>query len=101
MVQPNVYWTPLTPLASIIGLYSNVPEGGSIQSPQSEWLVNQLKTLPKSLPLIVSLHHPVYSADTFHSGSTFMKDALETPAQAANHHPKMIVAGHVRTFERI
>src|SRR5258707_15081955 len=25
MVQPNVYWTLLTPLVNIIGLYSNVP----------------------------------------------------------------------------
>ncbi len=101
MVQPNVYWTLLTPLASIIGLYSNVPEGGSIRSPQTEWLVNQLNTLPKSLPVIVALHHPIYSADTFHSGSTFMKDALETAAQAAKRHPEMIVAGHVHAFERI
>jgi acid phosphatase type 7 len=27
MIQPNVYWTLLTPMASIIGLYSNVPAG--------------------------------------------------------------------------
>src|SRR5258708_36126476 len=91
MVQPNVYWTLLTPLARIIGLYSNVPEGGSIRSPQSDWLVDQLKTLPKSLPIILSLHHPLYSADTFHSATTFMKDALEKAAQAPMRHPVMIV----------
>ena len=28
MVQPNVYWTLVTPMASFVGLYSNVPEGG-------------------------------------------------------------------------
>ena len=101
MVQPNVYWTLLTPLASIIGLYSNVPEGGSIRSPQTEWLVSQLKTLPKSVPVIVALHHPVYSADTFHSGSTFMKDTLEKAAVDAKRHPEMVVAGHVHAYERI
>jgi hypothetical protein len=101
MVQPNVYWTLLTPLASIIGLYSNVPEGGSIRTPQTDWLVDQLKTLPKSLPVIVALHHPVYSADTFHSGSTFMKDTLEKAVQVAKRHPEMVVAGHVHAYERI
>lgn len=34
VTQPNVYWTLLTPLCSIIGLYSNVPEGGEITEPQ-------------------------------------------------------------------
>jgi hypothetical protein len=29
---PNVYWTLVTPFATIIGLYTNVPEGGSIDS---------------------------------------------------------------------
>lgn len=101
MTQPNVYWTLLTPLASIIGLYSNVPEGGSIRTPQTEWLVDQLKTLPKSLPVIIALHHPVYSADTFHSGSSFMKETLEKAAVAANRHPEMVVAGHVHAYERI
>ena len=30
MTQPNVYWTLLTPLFNIVGLYSNVPAGGDI-----------------------------------------------------------------------
>jgi hypothetical protein len=101
MVQPNVYWTLLTPMASIIGLYSNVPEGGSIRAPQTDWLVDQLKTLPKSLPVIVALHHPIYSADTYHSGSTYMKEALDTAVQLAKRHPEMVVAGHVHAYERI
>ena len=101
MVQPNVYWTLLTPMASIIGLYSNVPEGGQIKSPQKEWLVDQLKTLPTDIPLFVALHHPVYSADNFHSGSTHMKDILEQAAAAAKREPEMILAGHVHAYERI
>jgi acid phosphatase type 7 len=28
MIQPNVYWTLLTPYVTLIGLYTNVPEGG-------------------------------------------------------------------------
>ncbi len=100
MTQPNVYWTLLTPLASIVGLYSNVPEGGRIDPPQSTWLVNELKTLPADVPIIVTLHHPVYSADNFHSGSTHMKELIESAAKQAGRHPEMVVAGHVHNYQR-
>ena len=101
MTQPYVFWTLRTPLVNIVGLYSNVPEGGDIRSPQVEWLVGQLKTLPKSLPLLITLHHPIYSADTFHSGSTHMKQLLEQAADQADRHPDMVLAGHVHAYERI
>ncbi len=101
MVQPNVYWTLVTPRANFVGLYSNVPAGGDIRSPQTEWLINELKTLPKKLPLLVALHHPIYSADDHHSGSTYMKDVLEHAATAAGRHPDMILAGHVHDYQRL
>ena len=101
MVQPNVYWTLLTPLANFVGLYSNVPEGGDIRSPQTEWLVSELKTLPKTVPLFVTMHHPIYSADNFHSGSTYMKDVLEHASTKAGRHPDVIVAGHVHDYQRL
>lgn len=101
MTQPNVYWTLLTPLVSIIGLYSNVPEGGEIQSPQTEWLVEELKSLPDDIPVFVALHHPIYSADAYHSGSTRMKDLLEQAAEEAGRHPEMVLAGHVHDYQRL
>jgi DNA repair exonuclease SbcCD nuclease subunit len=101
MTQPNVYWTLLTPLVSIIGLYSNVPDGGEIASPQTEWLVGELQSLPAGVPIIVALHHPVYSADTYHSGSPAMKAALESAAAAAGRHPDLVVAGHVHDYQRL
>ncbi|HLG47039.1 MAG TPA: metallophosphoesterase [Reyranella sp.] len=101
MTQPNVYWTLLTPMVNIVGLYSNVPGGGSIIEPQTDWLINELKTLPKNLPLLVALHHPIYSADEVHSGSTTMKDVLEKAAEAAGRHPDMILAGHVHNYQRL
>ncbi|MBY0366174.1 MAG: metallophosphoesterase [Roseateles sp.] len=100
MTQPYVFWTLRTPLVNIVGLYSNVPEGGDIREPQLSWLTDQLKTLPKGLPLLVTLHHPIYSADVFHSGSTHMKDLLESAAQRAGRHPDMVLAGHVHMYER-
>ena len=33
---PNVYWTLVTPFATIIGIYTNVPEGGSVDSVQQQ-----------------------------------------------------------------
>jgi hypothetical protein len=101
MVQPNVYWTLLTPLVNIVGLYSNVPAGGEILAPQTDWLINELKTLSEEIPLFVALHHPVYSADDHHSGSTTMKNVLETAADAAKRHPEMVLAGHVHNFQRL
>ena len=35
MTQPNVYFTLLTPFATIVGLYTNVPEGGVVQDDQA------------------------------------------------------------------
>lgn len=101
MTQPNVYWTLLTPFVNIIGLYSNVPEGGEIKSPQIEWLVEELKSLSADVPVFVALHHPIYSADTYHSGSTRMKELLESAAEQAGRHPDMILAGHVHDYQRL
>ena len=101
MTQPNVYWTLRTPMVNFLGLYSNVPEGGDVRSPQKEWLVSQLKSLPTNVPLLLTLHHPIYSADIFHSGSTHMKQLLETAFEEAGRHADMVLAGHVHDMQRI
>jgi acid phosphatase type 7 len=101
MVQPNVYWTLTTPLFNIIGVYSNVPAGGVIREPQTSWLVEELKSLPADLPLFVALHHPPYSADDHHSGSTYMKKAIEEAAAEAGRFPDMVLAGHVHNYQRL
>ena len=101
MVQPNVYWTLITPQVNIVGLYSNVPAGGDIRSPQKEWLVHELTTLPSEVPLFVALHHPVYSADNHHSGSTYMKGLLEEAGNDAGRHPDAVLAGHVHNYQRL
>jgi hypothetical protein len=101
MIQPYVYWTLKTPLFNIVGLYSNVPEGGAIRSPQTEWYINELRTLPTDVPLFTALHHPPFSADDHHSGSKHMLDMLDAAAQAAGRAPEMILAGHVHNYQRI
>lgn len=101
MVQPNVYWTLLTPFVNFVGLYSNVPEGGVIKPPQTDWLENELRTLPTDVPLIVTLHHPPFSADDHHSGSAYMRDVIDQASIAAGRAPDMVVAGHVHNYQRL
>jgi acid phosphatase type 7 len=98
---PNVYWTLITPFATIVGLYTNVPEGGSIDSTQQQWVTNEFETADKKLPLIFALHHPIYSFDVYHSGSSKMADVLENAIRDTGRVPNLVLAGHVHDYQRI
>jgi acid phosphatase type 7 len=98
---PNVYWTFVTPFATIIGMYTNVPEHGSIDSTQQQWLTNEFATAPDDLALILALHHPIYSFDTYHSGSSKMADALENAIRDTGRVPNLVLSGHVHDYQRI
>jgi 3',5'-cyclic AMP phosphodiesterase CpdA len=100
MTQPNVFWTLLTPLATIIGLYTNVPEGGSIHQEQLDWLVGELVDAPQDKPVFLTMHHPVYSLDDHHSGSETIRRATETTFQRAHRFPDLVLAGHVHDMQR-
>src|SRR5438034_278520 len=60
MIQPNVYWTLEAPFVTIVGLYTNVPEGGVVHNDQAAWFTSELASAPTNKALIVALHHPVY-----------------------------------------
>jgi calcineurin-like phosphoesterase family protein len=98
---PNPYWTLVTPFATFIGMYTNVPEHGSIDSNQQMWLTNEFATAPKDRALILALHHPIYSFDVFHSGSSKMADALENAIRDTGRVPNLVLAGHVHDYQRI
>ena len=98
---PNPYWTLTTPFATFIGMYTNVPEGGSVDSTQQQWVTNEFATAPKDLPLILSMHHPIYSFDVFHSGSSKMADVLENAIRDTGRVPNLVLAGHVHDYQRI
>lgn len=98
---PNVYWTLVTPVATFIGMYTNVPEHGSIDSTQQQWLTNEFATAPTDRALILTLHHPIYSFDVFHSGSSKMADALENAIRDTGRVPNLVVSGHVHDYQRI
>jgi hypothetical protein len=98
---PNVYWTFVTPMATIVGMYTNVPEHGSIDSTQQQWLTHEFESAPDDRALILALHHPIYSFDTYHSGSSKMADALENAIRDTGRVPNLVLAGHVHNYQRI
>jgi predicted phosphodiesterase len=100
MIQPNVYWTLLTPYVTLIGLYTNVPEGGEVHPDQVSWFENELGTADKSKALIVALHHPLFSMDKFHSGSQAMLDLLDNAFEKTGVLPDAVLTGHVHNYQR-
>ena len=100
MTQPNVFWTLNTTLVTIIGLYSNCPEGGQISDTQRAWFVAELAAAPSQLPVILAVHHPIYSAYGAHPGSTRLKDLLEHSCQSAGRAPDVVLTGHVHNYQR-
>jgi len=100
MTQPNVYWTLETPFATIIGLYTNVPEGGVVKSDQETWLVGELRHAAGDRAVLLMLHHPPYSADDHHSGSQKMLDLIDRAAGEAKRFPDAVFSGHVHNYQR-
>jgi acid phosphatase type 7 len=100
MTQPNVYWTLQDELFSIIGLYTNVPEGGQVDQDQLEWLIGELKAPAADHLLIVALHHPPYSADAHHGGSARMGALLDQAFKESGRVPDMVLTGHVHNYQR-
>ncbi len=99
--QPNVYFTLNCPFATIVGMYTNVPEHGSIDSKQQQWLTNEFATAPQDKALIVALHHPIYSFDSYHSGSPLMADAVQHAINDSRRVPNMVLNAHVHNYQRI
>ena len=100
MTQPNVYWTLLTPLVTIIGLYSNCPEGGQLSQTQIDWFESELSSAPTDRAVIVAVHHPIYSAYGSKPGSQHLKSVLENAVKTAGRLPELILTGHVHNYQR-
>jgi hypothetical protein len=83
MNQPYIYWSLDTPYAYIIGLYSNIANGGILdkpkdftksnftKGPQYRWLVNELTNAGKlkqpngkKKAVLLTVHYPPYSGAT-------------------------------------
>jgi hypothetical protein len=102
MTQPYVYWTLETPLATIIGLYSNVD--GLLDGPgtfeQQRWLAQQMKDAPTDRALIIAVHHAPYSLDTSHGGYGDIGNALDRAFNTVGRTPHLILSGHVHDYQR-
>ena len=101
MSLPNVYFTLNCPFVTIVGMYTNVPEHGSIDSVQQQWLTNEFATAPQDKALLLALHHPVYSFDDHHSGSPRMADAVQHAINDSRRVPNMVLTAHVHNYQRI
>jgi acid phosphatase type 7 len=100
MLQPNVYWTLEAPYLTIIGLYTNVPEGGVVKQDQADWFKKELQIVDKKKALIVALHHPVFSMDKFHSGSQAMLQLLDNAIDNTGVIPDAVFTAHVHNYQR-
>lgn len=105
MIQPNVYWTLVTPVANFWGLYSNVTLHGTIKEPQTTWFINELKNADQERKasgkaIIVSVHHPAYSVDKDHGASGYIQKFLDDAFAQANVYPDIVFTAHVHNYQR-
>lgn len=100
MTQPNVYWSLYTPFATFIGLYTNVPEGGELDDTQIAWFHDELTQAPTDKAVIVAMHHPIYSADSHHSGSQYMEGILDQAMEITGRVPHLVLTAHVHNYQR-
>lgn len=100
MTQPNVYWTLAAPFVTIIGLYSNVPQHGQLDDTQVGWLHAELAAAAADTAVIVAMHHPPVSSDSYHGGSQYMYDLLDGARAQTGRTPDLILGGHVHNYQR-
>lgn len=126
--QPYVYFRLDTPLAYIIGLYTNVSNGGVLDDPQHgpfkkgpqyQWLVEQLTFCRKhkaaGQAVLLALHYPPYNGavDFAQRGNpTFGNDnaypdavpvamVLEAAYQDSGQIPDAVFSAHAHLYQRM
>jgi len=101
MDLPNVFWTFTTPMATFIGLFSNVGETeGEIHKDQIDWFRGELQAADPNLALVVAVHHPSDSGDVEHTGSNAVAKVLFDSFQATKRYPNLVLSGHVHNYQR-
>lgn len=101
--QPHVYWSMQTPLATIIGLHTNVPKHGYISKEQKSWFIDELRHAAQQhadKAIIVCMHHAPYSADSNHGSSIRMIEFLDSAIEESGVKPDAVFSGHVHNYQR-
>jgi 3',5'-cyclic AMP phosphodiesterase CpdA len=98
--QPNVYWTLEHDWVTIVGLYTNVPDGGQIDPEQLAWLTGELEAARCGVTLILAMHHPVFSADIAHGSNLALGAALDRCFAAAGRAPDAVFSAHAHNYQR-
>jgi hypothetical protein len=73
---------------------------GEIHQDQIDWFNGELTAADPSLPLIVTVHHPPFSGDTEHSGSSAVYKVLFDSFSTTGRYPNLILSGHVHNYQR-
>jgi acid phosphatase type 7 len=100
MTQPNPYWTLAAPFVTVLGLYTNVPQGGQLDDTQIAWLHTELSAAAPDSAVILTMHHPPVSGDSFHGGSAYMFNLIDEARARSGRTPDLILAGHVHNYQR-
>jgi 3',5'-cyclic AMP phosphodiesterase CpdA len=95
-----VYWTLVHDWLRIIGLYSNVPEGGQFADEQLRWLTEELRASPADATVLLAMHQPVYAADVTHGSNLTLADALDDCFAEAGRGPDAVFTGHAHNYQR-
>jgi len=101
MNEPNSFWTLTTPLATIIGLYTNVPQGGTFDENQRQWLATELQNAPIDRALILAMHHSPYAFSRRAVGSPYLVRELQNAINKAHRVPNMVLSATANLYERI
>jgi acid phosphatase type 7 len=97
---PYCEWTLTLGAATIVAVYSNVPSHGHLEQEQIERLTNELKNADPGKRLILGVHHPPYSVDSHHGGSSKMVEILDQAFEGAGRTPDLVLSGHVHDYQR-
>ena len=61
---------------------------------------NELQAAAADKALIVAIHHPPFSGDDEHSGSTVSEQVLFESFAETKRYPHLILSGHVHNYQR-
>src|SRR5205807_895298 len=54
----------------------------------------------KTLPIIVTMHHPVFSADAVHGGNSNLLALIDTSVASSGRSPDLVLTAHVLNYQR-